>query len=196
MELFFPRACGGCGAPGASLCSDCQRVWRKPPTLARLDLDVPVWTLSPYDGPHRNVLIALKEHGRADLVTFVGAVVGASISYLAAQGEVEHDITLVPAPTRATSRRRRGGDPVERVCNASRLSTFPCLQISPRTPDSVGQTAQQRRLNMRVELVRQPRGSVLIIDDVVTTGATISASANVLRAAGVQVRGALTYCQA
>ncbi|OKX78919.1 phosphoribosyltransferase [Corynebacterium glutamicum] len=196
MELFFPRVCGGCGAPGASLCSDCQRVWRKPPTLARLDLDVPVWTLSPYDGPHRNVLIALKEHGRSDLVAFVGAVVGASISYLAAQGEVEHDITLVPAPTRATSRRRRGGDPVERVCNASRLSTFPCLQISSRTPDSVGQTAQQRRLNMRVELVRQPRGSVLIIDDVVTTGATISASANVLRAAGVQVRGALTYCQA
>ncbi len=156
----------------------------------------PLWTLSPYDGPHRNVLIALKEHGRSDLVAFVGAVVGASISYLAAQGEIEHDITLVPAPTRATSRRRRGGDPVERVCNASRLSTFPCLQISSRTPDSVGQTAQQRRLNMRVELVRQPRGSVLVIDDVVTTGATISASANVLRAAGVQVRGALTYCQA
>lgn len=88
MELFFPRACGGCGAPGASLCSDCQRVWRKPPTLARLDLDLPVWTLSPYDGPHRNVLIALKEHGRADLVAFVGAVVGASISYLAAQGKL------------------------------------------------------------------------------------------------------------
>ena len=155
-----------------------------------------MWAFAPYDGPHRNVLIAMKERGRRDLADFVGAVLGASISYLAAQGEVEHDITLVPAPTRAASRRRRGGDPVERVCFKSGLSTFPCLQISSRTPDSVGQTAQQRKLNMRVDLLRQPRGSVLIVDDVVTTGATISTSANVLRSAGVQVRGALVYCQA
>ncbi|WP_245670368.1 ComF family protein [Corynebacterium crudilactis] len=164
--------------------------------MARLNVALPVWTLAPYDGPHRNVLIAMKERGRADLADFVAAAVGASISYLAAQGEVEHDITLVPAPTRAVSQRRRGGDPVERVCRKTRLSTFPCLRISSSTPDSVGQSAQQRRLNMRVELLRQPQTPVLIIDDVVTTGATISASANVLRAAGVQVRGALTYCQA
>ena len=196
MELLLPVTCAGCGAPGAALCPACGMAWRAIPQRVSVDVDFPVWSLSPYNGPHRAVLIAMKERGRRDVVAHVGAVIRASISHLVARGEVEHDITLVPAPTRERSRRRRGGDPVARVCATTRLSTQPCLRIPSRTPDSVGLGAEERRRSMRVELLRAPPSPVLLIDDVVTTGATLQASANSLRTAGVLVRGALTYCHA
>ncbi|WP_245802261.1 ComF family protein [Corynebacterium pacaense] len=159
-------------------------------------LDFPVWSLGPYEGAHRAVLIAMKERGRRDLVAEVAAVVGASIGFLVARGEIEHNCTLVPAPTRERSRRLRGGDPVELVCRATGLTTLPSVRLAAGTPDSVGQSAVQRRRNLRVELLRTPPSPVVIIDDVVTTGATLSATADVLRSAGVLVRGALTYCHA
>lgn len=130
------------------------------------------------------------------MVAPVGAVIRASISFLAARGDLEHDVNLVPAPTRVRSRRLRGGDPVERVSLSTGLPTFPCLRVARNTPDSVGLGAQERRRNMRVELLKVPPSPVLVIDDVVTTGATLAASVDILRSAGVQVRGALTYCHA
>ncbi len=138
----------------------------------------------------------MKERGRRDVVAHVGAVIRASISFLVARGDIEHDVTLVPAPTRDRSRRLRGGDPVERVCAQTHLPMHPCLRVAHNTPDSVGLGAEERRRNMRVELLKVPPSPVLLIDDVVTTGATLAASVDILRSAGVQVRGALTYCHA
>lgn len=196
MELLLPVTCAGCGVPGAVLCPRCGAAWRATPQRVSVDVDFPVWSLSPYNGPHRAVLIAMKERGRRDVIAHVGAVVGASISFLQARGELEHAITLVPAPTRARSQRLRGGDPVAAVCTQTRLTTLPCLRIAAHTPDSVGLGAQERRRNIRVELLRTPPSPVVLIDDVVTTGATLAASVDILRTAGVQVRGALTYCHA
>lgn len=195
-ELLLPQSCAGCGAAGEPLCAQCRLAWRTPPQRVSVDVDFPVWSLAPYDGPHRKVLIAMKEKGRRDLDAHVGAVVGASISFLQARGDLDHGVTLVPAPTRERSRRLRGGDPVEQVCLHSRLTTLPCLRIAADTPDSVGLGAVERRRNMRVELLRIPTSPVVLIDDVVTTGATLGASVDLLRTAGVQVRGALTYCHA
>lgn len=202
LELLFPKSCAGCGAAGVSLCASCQEELRRVPHRVSCTVDprVPVWALSPYAGAHRQLVISMKERGRRDACAYVGAAVRAAVDFLAARGELPFavDLTLVPAPTRARSARLRGGDTVTAVCVSSGLSTVPCVQHRSSVRDSVGLDAAARRRNLAegVDLLQVPPSPVLLVDDVVTTGATVEATCAVLFSAGVEVSGVLAVCAA
>ena len=87
---------------------------------------------------------------------------------------------------------------VTAVCASSGLSTVPCVQHRSSVRDSVGLDAAARRRNLAegVDLLQVPSSPVLLVDDVVTTGATVEATCAVLFSAGVEVSGVLAVCAA
>lgn len=201
LELLLPRRCAGCGAPGEVLCARCRTELAAPPhrVSPRVEPGVPVWALGPYSETRRSVILAMKERGDRTVRRWVGAVLAAAVATLTARGEVGEHPVLVPAPTAARSARLRGGDPVTDACRATGLPTAAVLVHARGVRDSVGLSPAARRANLagRVRLRGPvPAGELVLVDDVVTTGATLAAACAKLTVAGAHVRGALAFAAA
>lgn len=220
LDLVLPAECGGCGRPGTMWCGRCRQTLADVPVavVPRVDPGVPVWALGPYSGPRRNAVIAAKERGRRDLAVPLGAALAGAVAVLRQWGELRaagsSRLCLVPAPTRARVARVRGGDPVLRAVRAAagRLEAdcraCPVLSMRRGVRDSVGLSAGQRQENVGGRIVvAQPtlsriagdgprRREVVLIDDVVTTGATCSESVRALRSSGVRVAAVIVVAAA
>jgi predicted amidophosphoribosyltransferase len=202
-DLVLPLECGGCGAPSTRWCDACAQalaVRADHPVLItpRLEPGVPVFSLGRHAGVRRAAIIAVKEHGRSELARPLGAALGVGLRNLVAWGIVETPLTLVPGPTRRAAARRRGGDPMAQVAAPLDAVVVQALRTRAFTRDSVGLSAGARQVNIagRVRVRRPVSGEVVLIDDIVTTGATACESVRVLQTAGARVAAVLAVAHA
>lgn len=211
LDLVLPQQCGGCGAPATAWCTACAEELAVRPdephlVTPRLDPGVPVFSLGRYAGARRQALVAAKERGRTDLLDPLGQALAAAVVHLLTWGLLDIPLTLVPAPTRRTSARRRGGDPVTRLAtHAARglpgVTIAPSLRLAPFTRDSVGLSSAARQANIAGR-IRPTRGiagitgDAVLVDDIVTTGATATESTRVLQTLGVAVVAVLVVAHA
>jgi len=201
VDLAAPVACAGCTLPGAWLCPSCAGALRGPAHLVRPHpppAGLPaVSAVASYEGVVRALVVAHKERGVLRLATPLGAALAASVRALPAGPGPP---VLVPVPSRPASVRQRGHDPTARVTAAAArdLGGLPvqrALRQSRRVRDQAGLTASARAANLAGALVadrsRLASGAaVVLVDDVLTTGATLAEAARALRAAGCVVLGA------
>ncbi|CAJ1507551.1 ComF family protein [[Mycobacterium] burgundiense] len=210
LDLILPLECGGCGAPATRWCAACASaltVAADQPHLVtpRNDPGVPVFALGRYAGARRAAIVALKERRRTDLAAPLSRALALGVHRLLTWGMVGLPLVLVPAPTRRSSARRRGGDPVTRLAVAAvaghpQLAVAPALRMRALVRDSVGLNSRGRERNVagRVLLTAHPpRGAeILVVDDIVTTGTTAREAVRVLQTSGARVTGVLTLAYA
>jgi predicted amidophosphoribosyltransferase len=207
LDLVLPLECGGCGAPSTRWCPTCSRALAVTPDqphliTPRVDPGVPVLSLGRYAGPRREAIVAVKEHGRADLIGPLATALQAGIEQLLTWGVIGTPLTVVPAPTRRSAARRRGGDPVTRISQAATKGTpidvAKALRTRGLVRDSVGLSGADRQRNIagHVRLIKPVTGAILVVDDIVTTGATASESVRVLHVAGAHVVAVLAIANA
>ncbi len=214
-DLVVPTTCGGCAEPGVGWCDACASCLADDPVRhrPRVGVGVGVWALGPYRGPRRAALIAVKEHGRRDLNAPLGRALAGIIATLARWGELPpaDTLTLIPAPTRRSSARRRGGDPVTAMARVAanrlgpRVSVAPVLVTAGWARDSAGLDARRRVRNLTGAIAvrggagrlrRDVSGTVVLVDDIVTTGATAAESVRVLARHGVGVGAVIVVAAA
>jgi predicted amidophosphoribosyltransferase len=139
------------------------------------------------------MIVAYKERGRSGLALPLGVALARAVSAAGLPA------LLVPVPSTRASIRRRGYDPTLRIARvaarllASRGEPVRCRRLLAhrrRVVDQAGLSAPGRLANLAGALVarRDLRGvRVIVVDDVVTTGATLVEAARALRAAGAEV---------
>ncbi|MFI9007502.1 ComF family protein [Actinosynnema sp. NPDC053489] len=197
IDLLFPPRCAGCGTWGARACDRCLALFGSPKRVP--GVGPPVFALAAYAGAARELVLAFKERGRRELAAVFGALVAAAVPVLPGVGA---DPWLVPAPSRASAARARGGSHVVGMARASGFATVPALAFTRGVRDSARLDAASRQANLagRVRLVPDrlppPGAGVVLLDDVVTTGSTARACVSVLKTAGIGVSAVLTLTTA
>ncbi|HEX6446533.1 MAG TPA: phosphoribosyltransferase family protein, partial [Streptosporangiales bacterium] len=199
LDLVVPQWCAGCGRVPGGLCGACAARLAVPRAVGRAVPGVPsVHAAAVYDGPVRAAVIAYKERGRLALAAPLGAALGRAVDAAAANAPPGEPVLLVPVPTTSARRRERGYDALHQlVVHAVRepggrdVRALPVLRHVRAVADQAGLDARARSANLAGALSvlpgREPavRGrAVIVVDDVLTTGATLAECARALRAAG------------
>lgn len=210
LDLVLPLECAGCRRAGTRWCRRCTRVLghlaaRGGP--ARVAPDPvppglpPTWAWGAYDDPLRSAVTAWKDEGRRDIAQLLAPLLAVAIdAALAGSGWDDGPVLLVPAPSSRRAQRARGELPLLELGRRARGAAprrpgeprlAPALTVVRAVADQARLGQRERARNLGGALAVAPRfaGVVagrrcLVIDDVVTTGATLAEAARALREAG------------
>ena len=191
LAVLAPVDCAGCGAVDRALCDRCRAELSPLPVHQTLADGTPVVAALRYDATVREVVLAYKEQGRTDVARPLAAPLCTAVG-AALQGRCE----LVALPVGRTAYRRRGYDPVRLLLRKAGLGhpLEALRQTHQRAAQkTLSRAARAENLAGSLAASRDIRGRrLLLVDDVVTTGASLSEAARALRAAGAEVVGAAT----
>ncbi len=204
--LLFPENCPGCGQLDTLLCDRCRGLFLRPPTSvgAAISLDEEVdkiWTLCPYRGAGRKVVLAMK-HSRSyyyqQLPFFFGAVAGKSLA-----ASFPRPVLVCPAPSTfrfgktaisSTAGRLAAGITSSLVGAGVEARLSGLLELKPGSKKQAGRRFEER-IRGRTGSMRIASkadfdfsGEILLVDDVITTGATIREAVRVINEEQAQVK--------
>ncbi|MFI7698113.1 ComF family protein [Nonomuraea sp. NPDC049480] len=214
LDLVLPRTCAGCRAKGSRYCGRCLAELTAHPARRlprpRLPGTPDCWSASPYEGGVRRAIVAYKERGAVALAGVLAeALAFTAVTAIGGTGArwAGQRFAVVPVPSGRASLRARGHDPVRRLAAlaARRLRAYglpaepwAALRQARRVADQAGLSSAERAANLAGSLrvvgaaKGPPVACVLLVDDIVTTGATLVEASKALRSAGVEVPLAVT----
>ncbi|UDY25406.1 ComF family protein [Nocardioides sp. Kera G14] len=216
LDLMLGSSCVGCARPGRLLCTDCRAslptsaaiAWPTP-TPAGL---APPFATGPYDDTLKAMVLGLKEHRLLGLQRPLAELLATAVTTLVAELAAPTPLVLVPAPSRPSSTRARALDSMwvltRRAAALLRaggveVTAHHLLRTRPGVLDQAGLDHTARAANLAgsitcpsAGLVRLARrtgaASVVLCDDVITTGSTAREAQRALEAVGLRVVGIAT----
>ena len=224
-DLALPVGCAACGCPDHLLCPACAAdlaaaLWPAGPRAVRprpVPTGLPrVHSAGRYAGSLAAVVSAYKDDDRRDCLGLLARLLAGSLdAAVAGCPELvmrwrrgDGPVLVVPVPSSAAARRRRGDAPLRAVAERAVTGFDPteavladALRARRRVADQAGLGARERAVNLDHAMAVRPRWEAVVdgapcvvVDDVLTTGSTLVEAARALRAAGATAVVAATIC--
>ena len=205
--LIFPQICIMCGKTNGEICSNCLQKWSGSAQKIRFDI-VPTFSAVAYDGEISTVVIKAKEERNRTAQALLAQAIARSLFSLKDEIDINNCL-LVPIPSSKQAIRRRGESflhPImKRVIELDFQSNTDngivghwaeLLSYRKKVRDQASLTSAERHENLRSAFIvsRFLDCPLILVDDVVTTGATLKNAIDALRERKMTVLGAVTAC--
>jgi predicted amidophosphoribosyltransferase len=192
--VLAPTECAGCGAPDRALCAACRaELEAARPARETLRRDgggeLPLWCALSYGGAARDILLAFKDGGRTDAAPVLARVLRLVLRAALAEvpPELRGRVVLAAIPSSRAAFRRRGYRHVPLLLRRAGLRDARLLRPARQTRDQSDLDTTSRFANRAGSLTVGAAGGrrvVVIVDDIVTTGATVMEADRAFREAG------------
>jgi predicted amidophosphoribosyltransferase len=196
-DVLFPARCIGCRVLNKGLCPRCSLHWRLNTIESHVG-GLSIFSSLHYSSVASHVLLAAKEDGvrEADEL-LVGALRQALRNSMTSHENVS---VLVPIPSADRANRKRGrffmGELVKKVATSESLVVWNALEHRRKVVDQTQLSVPERHSNllgaMRIAGTAKMGRGIILVDDLVTSGATLSEAVRTLQAGGMPVLGAIT----
>ena len=203
LDLIYPKRCPGCHKPAVSICESCKIFWEKPPISIKLNKNsvsvLSVFSVAQYRNEVRAILLAYKEDGERE----AGKVLTEALLQ-ARRGIINHSVCVfVPIPSNPKSVRRRGRDFMLDLCNQVAIQSgdkvLSIMKVKRDVQDQSKLNERERSQNLVGAFDCTPKNlkllvkfPIILVDDLLTTGATLREAQRALRQRGVIPIGAIT----
>jgi predicted amidophosphoribosyltransferase len=210
-SLVFPELCLICEKEFVAICRDCAVPWHSTPTrFAIKSLDI--YSTVPYSAEVSSVVLKAKEDGLRIAQKLMANALTRSIVLWGEMVDLS-DCVLVPIPSTRRAIRRRGGSFLHPILEISTsqlkrkgftgVQWIELLKHHKSVQDQSELSYEERKANLRDafkifksdrELMAMADKQIILVDDVVTSGATLLSAESTLRERKMTILGAATAC--
>jgi len=196
-EILFPSRCIGCRSLHRGLCPRCASIWKFSKIESSIE-GVPVFSSLRYTSVASHILLAAKEDGIKEGDDLLISAIRNGLGNFSRS--TLSSLVLVPIPSTSRANRKRGRhfvfDLLTKIATSESVAVSDLLEHKRRVVDQTQLNSLQRVQNlaeaMRVRGPAKVGRGIILVDDLVTTGATLGEAVKTMKGSGAHVVGAIT----
>ena len=205
-DLLFPRFCISCEKYGDFICLKCEAIWLAKPRKTKVE-GIDHYFIEDYNEYSSRVILAAKEIGNKLAIKLLANAIARSIKFAVLEQNFKGQIILVSIPSQKNVIRNRGRDHISdltsQVINGLsgmgyNANYAPMLRLAKKSKDQSTLNSHERLVNMQnaftVNNSLNSQDGIFLIDDVITTGASIREGVRAVGEAKITVNGIITAC--
>jgi len=207
-ELIYPNICLSCGKTGAKICHNCSKYWLAKPNKSKIENNY-LFFVATYDESTSPIILAAKESGSREAVKLIARSIACSISFAISNLDISKPINLITIPSQLSAIRKRGRDHIKDLVLEVMIQLdqqnidaiyLPILKPIKKIKDQSNLNGLQRKENMSHAFIAKSsqisQSAVILIDDLVTTGASVQEGVRALAEAKITIDAVVTACAA
>lgn len=205
-DLVYPKFCLSCQRYGDFICLECEALWLAKPRKTKV-LDIDHYFTEDYNENSTRVILAAKESGNKVAIKLLANAIARSINFAVLEKKFEGQLNLVTIPSQKSTIRSRGRNYISDLASqvvivlfsmSLTAKYFPLLGLAKKSKDQSDLNSRERTVNMKNAFIvndsLNSQDGIFLIDDLITTGASVMEGVRAVGEAKITVNGIITAC--